>query len=173
MAARTVVPPAIVPGVDRLDVEQCRHLLRITDVGRIAVRSGDGVDVFPVNYLVHDDRIYFRSAPGSKMRLLAQSPEVAFEIDGRRGRRAWSVVVHGSARRLTDDAEIRSSSVLGLAALHPSEKNNFVEIAPDELSGREFAVRRRWAVGPLVIAGGVIALAVVIASAVLSLLLPH
>jgi len=173
MAAHVVVPPTIVPGVDRLDVEQCRHLLRVTDVGRVAMRSGDGVDVFPVNYLVHGDRIYFRSAPGSKMRLLSQNPEIAFEIDGRRGRRAWSVVVHSSARRLTDDAEIRASSVLGLATLHPSEKNNFVEIEPDELTGREFAVARQWAVGPLVIAGGVIALGVVIASAVLSLLLPH
>jgi len=159
--------------VDELDLGQCRHLLRITDIGRIAIRVGDGVDLFPVNYLMHNDRLYFRSAPGSKMMLLTAEPEVAFEVDGRRGRRAWSVVVRGRARRLNSDAEIESSKVLGLKALHPSEKNNFVAIEPDRVSGRSFAIGREWAIGPLVVAGGVLAAAVVVASVLLSVLLPR
>src|SRR5690606_34675519 len=50
-------------GGDVLDERECWRLLRGRDFGRLAVRRGTGVDIFPVNYRCGPDAIYFRSAP--------------------------------------------------------------------------------------------------------------
>jgi nitroimidazol reductase NimA-like FMN-containing flavoprotein (pyridoxamine 5'-phosphate oxidase superfamily) len=148
---------------DVLDLERCRHLLRTHELGRLAVRREETVDIFPINYLVFDDELYFRSAPGSKLMDLTQSPRVAFEIDGRSGRRLWSVVVHGVARRLNDDEEIERSGIRTLQAAHDGEKLNYVAIGTESISGREFTgTPRRWNAGSIVAVGGVVVVLIAI-----------
>jgi nitroimidazol reductase NimA-like FMN-containing flavoprotein (pyridoxamine 5'-phosphate oxidase superfamily) len=122
-----------------LEEDECWRLLAASSLGRFAVRVGDGVDVFPVNYLVHGNELFFRSAPGSKLVDLTREPGVAFEIDGQHARHVWSVVVHGTARRLASDQEIDDSGIQMLQTWHPSEKLNYVRISPDSVSGRSFA----------------------------------
>lgn len=141
---------------DVLDVERCRRLLRTHELGRLAIRRGDTVDIFPINYLVFDDQLYFRSAPGSKLMDLTESPNIAFEIDGRSGRQLWSVVVHGVARRLSADEEIERSGIQSLQTAQGGEKVNYVTIRIDEISGREFVgTPRRWNSGSIVIVGAI------------------
>ena len=124
--------------------EQCWEALGTASVGRLAVRSGDGVDVFPVNFTVHEKAIYLRSAPGSKLAAITESPSVAFEVDGSRGQdHYWSVVVRGTAERLAYDSEIVGSGVLGLATSTPTAKWNFIRITPTAISGRRFTGRPR------------------------------
>ena len=142
---------------DALDLERCRRLLRTHELGRLAVRRDDTVDIFPINYLVFDDELYFRSAPGSKLMDLIESPRVAFEIDGRSGRRLWSVVVHGVARRLNDDDEIERSGIRSLQTAHDGEKFNYVAIRTEAVSGREFVgTPRRWNAGAVLLAGAIV-----------------
>ena len=95
--------------VDRLDQAECWRLLGWAHIGRLATSAGDRVEIFPVNYLVRDDAILFRSAAGTKLAELMERPEVAFEIDGEDSRWHWSVVVHGKAELLEGDAEIMRS----------------------------------------------------------------
>lgn len=148
---------AIRSDIEDLDIEQCRRRLRTHELGRLAIRRDDTVDLFPINYLVFDDVLYFRSAPGSKLVDLTQNPKVAFEIDGRSGRRVWSVVVHGTARRLSSDQEIDRSGIERLRAAHPSEKLNYVAIEPDSISGRQFrGTPRRWNAGSIVVIGAIL-----------------
>lgn len=143
--------------IEELDVEQCRHLLRTHELGRLAVRRDETVDIFPINYLVYHDHLYFRSAPGSKLMDLTANPHVAFEIDGRSGRRVWSVVIHGLATRLSSDEEIESSGILSLQTAHPSDKFNYVAIQTDTISGREFlSTPRRWNPGSIVVVGAIV-----------------
>ena len=118
----------------------CRRLLLSADFGRLAVRSDDGVDIFPVNFLLHGDALYFRSGPGSKMVDLTRDPRVAFEVDGRIDGAVWSVVVHGRAVRLSVDVDIESSTVLALRAWDPSAKFNYVRIAIATISGRRVPI---------------------------------
>ncbi len=125
-------------GIDELDEDACWTLLGQAPFGRIALRSVGGVDIFPVNFLVHDGGIFLRSGPGSKLIELTDDPRVAFEADGRDGGRMWSVVVSGEARRLGSDSEIEESGVLQLETLQPGEKFNYVRIAPDRITGRRF-----------------------------------
>lgn len=125
-----------------LDESTCWSLLSGSSFGRIALRSGEGVEIFPVNHLVRDGAIYFRSAPGEKLRLLTGGVAVAFEADGVVDRDRWSVVVHGTARRLDVDTEIEASGVLGLRPDFPRDRMwNYVRITPDRLTGRAFRAR--------------------------------
>ena len=121
---------------DILADEECWMFLATVSIGRMALATDDGIDIFPVNFTTHDRRIYFRSAPGSKLMLLTENPDVSFEADGATRSRRWSVVIKGVAERLHDDDEILASGVAALETVSPSVKNNFVRIAPRHVSGR-------------------------------------
>jgi len=132
-------PKDLPAGVRHLDTAECWRLLAGQNLGRFAVQGGDGVDVFPINYLVHENALYFRSAPGSKLIDLTHAPVVAFEIDGQLAHYMWSVVVHGVASRLDSDAEIEESGVMKLQPWYPDAKFNYIRITPSTVSGRKFA----------------------------------
>ncbi|OAN35852.1 hypothetical protein A4X17_00355 [Plantibacter sp. H53] len=130
--------------VEHLDEEACWALAVASKIGRIAVVNDDGgPDLLPVNFLVHDRHIYIRSAPGSKLMDITSRPRVAFEVDGHDADSWWSVIAHGSARRLAIDAEIDESGVLGLDSWSPTVKSNFIRITPARLTGRRFPRRIR------------------------------
>jgi len=127
--------------VDDLEPDACFELLGAEGVGRLGIRDASGVDIFPVNFTVHNRLLYFRSGPGVKMIRLTESPEVAFEVDGHDAEWTWSVVVKGEAERLDDDAEILASGIQEVAAAHPSDKFNYVRIRPRQITGRRFRHR--------------------------------
>ncbi len=122
--------------IEVLDQAECWRLLGISHLGRLATSAADRVEIFPVNYLVRDETILFRSAAGTKLAELAERPEVAFEIDGEDSRWHWSVVVHGKAARLVGDAEVLGSGVLELVSWSPTDKFNYVRLTPDAITGR-------------------------------------
>lgn len=128
--------PEEIPDVDVLDADECWSLLARQSMGRIALRTPDGVDIFPVNFTTHDRAIFIRSAPGSKLIDIAVDPAVAFEVDGKRFRNYWSVVVKGRAQRLSFDSDIRESGVLDLQTFTSSAKWNYVRISVDHITGR-------------------------------------
>lgn len=134
--------PVEVPDVEVLADDECWRLLTAAPIGRIAVQTDDGVDIFPVNFLVTDRFIYLRSAPGSKLVDIASASAVAFETDGRRGRKHWSVVVHGNAKRMSFEGDILGSGVLALETATSSAKWNFIRITPSSISGRRFVATR-------------------------------
>ena len=131
------------PVVEDLDEAECWRLLATTDLGRLAIASDDGVDIFPINYLAKDGVVFFRSAPGSKLIELTERPDVAFQVDGKYHRLGWSVVVKGLAERMSVDAEIEESGVLGLRSHTPTDKWNYVRIVPKSITGRRFTKTRR------------------------------
>ena len=129
-------------GIDILTDESCWELLAKTNVGRLAVDVGGRPDIFPVNYLVDDGAIVFRTGAGTKLAGAALMHHVAFEIDGYlpNERTAWSVVVKGWAEQVERMEEVFAVEDLPLFpwAAHP--KPNFVKITPHEVSGRRFHV---------------------------------
>lgn len=120
----------------------CWSLLRTGGVGRLAISGDSGIEIFPINYLVSGGGVFFRSAPGEKLELLAGGAPVAFEVDGTLAPYHWSVVVHGTATRLDADDEIEASGVMDLRPDHPEPRMwNYVRIAPERLTGRLFRTR--------------------------------
>ena len=130
-------------GVERITDDQCWAFLESTDLGRLGVRAGDGVDIFPINYLVKDRVIYFGSAPGSKLADLTKHPLVAFEVDGVADRQRWSVVVRGTASRLSLESEIEYAGIHDFHSQTPVDKWNYVRITPGTIGGRRFTTSRR------------------------------
>lgn len=141
-AVRDAAHPAPPPthAVEELNDSECWRLLVHGRLGRLAlVATDDAPDIFPVNYVASKDhRLYFRSAPGSKLMSIAAHHDVAFEIDGYTDQAAWSVVVRGVAERLEADDEIEASGVLELASWSPTRKHDFVRITPKTTTGRSF-----------------------------------
>ena len=121
-----------------LTADECRDRLATSDVGRLAVLRHDDIDIFPVNFLIWNELLYFRSGPGAKMVELTRSPRVAFEVEGTAHGCRWSVLVNGIAQRLSDDSEIEASGIQRLRPTDKSNKWNYVRITPHAISGREF-----------------------------------
>lgn len=69
-------------GMEILGDDECWHLLESQPVGRLAVAIAGEVEIFPINYLVHDRTIVFKTAQGSKLAAMAANARVSFEIDG-------------------------------------------------------------------------------------------
>jgi hypothetical protein len=122
--------------VDELTPTECWRLLRNAHMGRLATSARERVEIFPINYLVRDETILFRTAAGTKLEELSRRPEFAFEIDGEDSRWHWSVVVHGTAELLVDDAEVLQSGVLELVSWCPADKFAFVRLTPEVVTGR-------------------------------------
>lgn len=125
--------------VERLTTAECWGLLQATQLGRLAVvHSGGGPDVFPVNYVAHEGALYIRTARDKKLAHIAQHPSVAFEIDGDTDSTYWSVVVRGSAERLTDDEELSASGVRSLTTSSPTLKLFVIKVTAHTATGRRF-----------------------------------
>jgi nitroimidazol reductase NimA-like FMN-containing flavoprotein (pyridoxamine 5'-phosphate oxidase superfamily) len=121
-----------------LDDEQSWKLLDATQHGRLVVSVAGEPDVFPVNYLTSDRKIYLRTAPGNKLAQLTINSRVLLETDGVLSDEAWSVVLRGTARVLTNSSELASVEALGLKSWVPTLKDFYVEIEPSSVSGRHF-----------------------------------
>ena len=130
--------------VEEISVEECWKLLAAESIGRLATAAVDAateelsVDVFPVNFLINQGAIFFRSGPGSKLVDITANDRVAFEIDGQSHLANWSVVVHGRAHRLSLDRDIEESGLLALEPVHPTDKWNYVRIDVDSVTGIRF-----------------------------------
>lgn len=121
-----------------LDDEQSWRLLNATKHGRLVVSVAGEPDIFPVNYLTSDRKIYLRTAPGNKLAQLTINSRVLFETDGVLSDEAWSVVLRGTARVLTNSSELATVEELGLKTWVPTLKDFYVEIVPTSVSGRHF-----------------------------------
>jgi hypothetical protein len=116
-------------------------LLRQSPVGRLAVVVNGKPDIFPVNHLVDRGTVVFRTAPGTKM-TAAHGHPVAFEVDGydvSRGE-AWSVVVHGTGRLVSETDEAIEALQLPLFPWQGGPKPEIIRVTPSEITGRRFPV---------------------------------
>jgi nitroimidazol reductase NimA-like FMN-containing flavoprotein (pyridoxamine 5'-phosphate oxidase superfamily) len=89
--------PVTVPRFEDLSVDECRDVLARNHVGRLAFLRTGAVDIQPVAFVLRNNWIVMRSAYGTKIAALEESPYVAFEVDEVRGPFDWvSVVVRGT-----------------------------------------------------------------------------
>jgi uncharacterized protein len=121
-----------------LNDEQSWRLLERTSHGRLVVTVAGEPDIFPVNYVSSNGKLYLRTAPGNKLAQLTINSAVLFEADGILSDEAWSVVLRGKARVLNNSAELAAVEELGLKPWVPTLKDFYVEIEPTSTSGRHF-----------------------------------
>jgi nitroimidazol reductase NimA-like FMN-containing flavoprotein (pyridoxamine 5'-phosphate oxidase superfamily) len=132
-------------GLEKLGHQACWELLERGGVGRVAVSIDGSPQIFPVNYLAFDNAVYFRSAPGAKVRALVNDRRVAFEIDeiDTARRTGWSVQVTGRAEVVTDLGLLRELNARALMPWAPGVKPLWVRLSPVAVTGRRLPQPRR------------------------------
>lgn len=128
-----------------LSPEDCWQLLDRHDVGRLAVAPAGIPDVFPINYVVVDRTVLFRTGEGTKLTSVVVNRNVALEIDGYdpATNTAWSVVLTGVADVVEDDDAAAALESLPLRPWNTAPKPHFVRVTPGTLAGRRFIAEGR------------------------------
>ena len=83
---------------------------------------------------------HLQLARDPKLMHIAHHPKVAFEADGGTDGSYWSVVVRGTAERVTSEDEIRDSGVQALRSWSPSFKHFVMKVVAQTIAGRRFAL---------------------------------
>ncbi|GAA3766362.1 helix-turn-helix domain-containing protein [Salinactinospora qingdaonensis] len=141
-SAATAVPS---PELLTLTSQQCLDLIAPGGVGRVAfvIEGESAPTVLPVNYVVREAAIVFRTAAHGVIAKHAPGP-VSFQVDRLDGAMSegWSVLVAGHAQRVEEASE--TAALRGVAPVRPwagGERDTYMRITPVELSGRRIRNR--------------------------------
>jgi nitroimidazol reductase NimA-like FMN-containing flavoprotein (pyridoxamine 5'-phosphate oxidase superfamily) len=123
-----------------LEVQECLSLLGSRAVGRVAFNTTDGIQVLPVNHVLHEGDVYFRTTPyAAIVQRLQHSQEVSFQVDDFDEflRAGWSVLVTGAAEPL----DAHEAWMTLPSAEHPDpwaagSRTVTVRIHPHRITGR-------------------------------------
>lgn len=123
---------------------ECFDLLRRNHLGRLAFLERVGVVplITPVNYVLDQETVVFRTDPGSKLLAAIREAPVAFEIDGvdEGDRVGWSVIVRGHAIEVTGGPERERLGQGPLEAWAPGPKAHYVRVQPGPITGRRISI---------------------------------
>jgi uncharacterized protein len=124
--------------MEHLSPESCWDLLKTTPVGRIAVMVDGAPEVYPVNFVVDDRSVAFRTAPGTKLSGLDLFPTTCFEADviDPESHAGWSVMVKGRAAEVVRSDERSRLAARPLTLWTAGVKDHWVRIRPTQVTGR-------------------------------------
>ncbi|MBO0713204.1 MAG: pyridoxamine 5'-phosphate oxidase family protein [Acidimicrobiales bacterium] len=90
--------------LEELSDAACLALLRTVPVGRVGISVDALPVILPVNFVLDDRAVLFRTVPGTKLHAAMAQVVVAFEADhyDASSHEAWSVLVRGVAEEITD-----------------------------------------------------------------------
>ena len=126
-----------------LTEEECLELLSAATVGCIAFINVEGQQLIPVNFIVLDGGIYFRTEFAGLLSGLERGhDDVAFGVVYHEdaSRSGWNVTARGGARRVEDRATI--NKVLGnlnLQAWAGGVRSTVIEVRPTSVAGRRIS----------------------------------
>lgn len=136
---------------DVLSEGECLWLLERTYLGRVGVTIGALPAIFPVNYVMHEGQVYFRTDGGTKLSAALRGSAVAFQIDSfdTRYHHGWAVQAIGMAEVVPEGEARRLLGVLDVEPWAPGPHEHLVRIHPEFLSGRRIGFAhqppRAWA----------------------------
>jgi nitroimidazol reductase NimA-like FMN-containing flavoprotein (pyridoxamine 5'-phosphate oxidase superfamily) len=124
-------------GLEVLDRAQCLSLLSTVPVGRVGVSIRALPVVLPVNFVVVDEQVMFRTGAGTKLRAASDGAVVAFEADAydEATRLGWSVLIQGVAR-VIDGAGGTGPGLEHLGAWGNGNVDDVVVVAATMITGR-------------------------------------
>jgi len=90
-----------------LDTPECLELLATRTVGRVAFCTDDGPVVLPVNFVVHEGGVLFRTSPHNTIARHVNGTKAAFQVDEIDDftQSGWSVLLTGTAE-LVEDVQV-------------------------------------------------------------------
>ncbi len=124
--------------VSILSASECWDLLKSASLGRLVTSVDGQPEIFPINFVVQNHTVLFRTAEGTKLVSAAINNNVLFEADDHNAVEGWSVIVRGMARTMRTGAEIAEAERAQLLPWVATVKQHFVRIRPLGISGRRF-----------------------------------
>jgi uncharacterized protein len=117
--------------------ESWRRLGGVT-LGRLVTSFAGEPEIFPVNYVVQERTVVFRTSEGTKLFSAVANRTVVFEADDHNIAEGWSVIVRGRATVLRTAAEIEQAERAQLMPWTAIRKDHYVRVTPSEITGRHF-----------------------------------
>lgn len=144
MADETEVQGAAAAITQLLDEAECLRLIAAGGVGRIGYTGRFGPMILPVNYVLYEQTIVFRTGQHSPMGedlrtgIADAEYKVAFEVDEiiPASREGWSILIQGSAHHVDSDSELAKVQQSGVQTWPGGEKDLFIRIVPSRVTGR-------------------------------------
>jgi nitroimidazol reductase NimA-like FMN-containing flavoprotein (pyridoxamine 5'-phosphate oxidase superfamily) len=127
------------PRSHELTPQECAAYLASATMGRVAWDTGGLVNILPVSYAMHGDRVTFRTSPYGALAHLRNPTNVAFQIDkvDANTSTAWSVVVRGRAEAVVLQQSLNALWARpDIVAWAPGTRNLFISITPQAITGR-------------------------------------
>lgn len=124
-------------------LETCLDRLASVPVGRVGLVVAGEVEILPVNHVRDGQCVAFRTGVGSKLSGASVGYPVTFEVDDYdgRGETGWSVIIHGHAEVVEDDAEAARLAALGTHGWKGGDRPYWVRIRPFSITGRQLPAR--------------------------------
>ena len=129
--------------LEELSPAQCRAHVAAGGVGRfLFAEPGRGPVAIPVNFRMDGDDVIFRTAHDGVIAAGVRQPQVSFDVDhlDETSGEGWSVLMSGSARLITEPAELERVHVLGVEPWAGGSRPDFVRIVVTEVTGRRIRV---------------------------------
>ena len=121
----------------------CWRLLEGAEIARVAWRTGDEIELIPVNYGVADGALWFRTEADSSLATAVAGHPLVVEVDqvDHETHASWSVVLRGDAEVV--DVLDAPEMVVEMRVWPAGTRSVFVRVEPTSLTGR-----RLWGTRP-------------------------
>ena len=121
-----------------LDRAECLRLLAEAAIGRVVFTESALPAAQPVNYLLDDEEVVFRTANGSKLAAATRHHVVAFQVDriDEAARTGWSVLGVGEAYEVVDPARLAELADRLPPPWVPGQGAHTISIPLQRLTGR-------------------------------------
>jgi nitroimidazol reductase NimA-like FMN-containing flavoprotein (pyridoxamine 5'-phosphate oxidase superfamily) len=126
---------------EEISPDDCLILLELAYIGRVGVSVQALPVILPVNYVMHEGDVVFRTGAGTKLAAATAGAVVAFEVDHHdpHGTRGWSVLLQGRAEEVVDPERVAQAATLPLHSWAlDGAADHFVRLRPTMISGRRF-----------------------------------
>jgi len=132
--------------LESMDEAQCLQHISAGGIGRLCFAGRFDLTVLPVNYVLQDNSIVFRTAPGGTTEEDLRTGigvdraeyRVAFEVDNFDAgtRTGWSVLIQGPAHHVDSEVERAEAEAAGLETWAGNSRDHFIRITPVRITGR-------------------------------------
>ncbi len=130
-----------------LGYEESHLLLRSEVVGRVAFHPPPGLRIVPVNYVVLDDSIIWRTSPYTELGTYGADSEAVFEVDhlDHASRQGWSVIALGRIEVVDDyDLVVVIRAIRDPRPWAAGVRHVYMRLRIDHLSGRRIGPSSEW-----------------------------
>ncbi len=127
------------PALGTLTEAECRERIGPGGVGRFLFDEPDrGPVALPVNYRMDGDNVIFRTGSRTVITGGVSEAAVSFDVDHLDDvlGEGWSVLLTGTARVVSEPAELARLSALGVEPWAGGERDTWVRLTPRQVTGR-------------------------------------